>query len=139
MSRAGRGPPAADSPARENLHSQVRRGGAADSLPCLSQNRPTPAGVPHRGRRPGTLQWRTHHGLGVDAPRVCRLRRRGDSVLCRRGQGPPGTRRRDPLTAGDALGISVNTVRKHIRNLYEKLEVHTRSEAVGKALRGGWI
>jgi DNA-binding CsgD family transcriptional regulator len=43
------------------------------------------------------------------------------------------------LTAGDALGISVNTVRKHIRNLYEKLEVHTRSEAVGKALRGGWI
>ena len=42
-------------------------------------------------------------------------------------------------SAGDALGISVNTVRKHIRNLYEKLEVHTRSEAVGKALRGGWI
>ena len=40
---------------------------------------------------------------------------------------------------GDALGISVNTVRKHIRNLYEKLEVHTRSEAVGKALRGGLI
>lgn len=42
-------------------------------------------------------------------------------------------------SAGDALGISVNTVRKHIRNLYEKLEVHTRSEAVGKALRGGLI
>lgn len=42
-------------------------------------------------------------------------------------------------SAGDALGITVNTVRKHIRNLYEKLEVHTRSEAVGKALRGGLI
>lgn len=42
-------------------------------------------------------------------------------------------------SAGEALGISVNTVRKHIRNLYEKLEVHTRSEAVGKALRGGLI
>jgi DNA-binding CsgD family transcriptional regulator len=42
-------------------------------------------------------------------------------------------------SAADALGISVNTVRKHIRNLYEKLEVHTRSEAVGKALRGGLI
>jgi DNA-binding NarL/FixJ family response regulator len=42
-------------------------------------------------------------------------------------------------SAADALGISVNTVRKHIRNLYEKLQVHTRSEAVGKALRGGLI
>jgi len=42
-------------------------------------------------------------------------------------------------SAGEALGISVNTVRKHIRNLYEKLQVHTRSEAVGKALRSGLI
>lgn len=42
-------------------------------------------------------------------------------------------------SAAEALGISVNTVRKHIRNLYEKLQVHTRSEAVGKALRGGLI
>jgi DNA-binding NarL/FixJ family response regulator len=42
-------------------------------------------------------------------------------------------------SAGDRLGISVNTVRKHIRSLYEKLEVHTRSEAVGKAMRGGLI
>jgi DNA-binding NarL/FixJ family response regulator len=38
-------------------------------------------------------------------------------------------------SAGAALGVSVNTVRKHIRNLYEKLQVHTRSEAVGKAMR----
>ena len=43
------------------------------------------------------------------------------------------------LSAADALGISVNTVRNHIRSLYEKLQVHTRSEAVGKALRGGVI
>lgn len=42
-------------------------------------------------------------------------------------------------SAAEALAISVNTVRKHIRNLYEKLQVHTRSEAVGKALRGGLI
>jgi DNA-binding NarL/FixJ family response regulator len=42
-------------------------------------------------------------------------------------------------SAGAALGVSINTVRKHIRNLYEKLEVHTRSEAVGKAMRGGLI
>jgi DNA-binding NarL/FixJ family response regulator len=42
-------------------------------------------------------------------------------------------------SAAETLGISVNTVRKHIRNLYEKLQVHTRSEAVGKAMRRGLI
>jgi DNA-binding NarL/FixJ family response regulator len=42
-------------------------------------------------------------------------------------------------SAADELEISVNTVRNHIRSLYEKLQVHTRSEAVGKALRGGVI
>jgi DNA-binding NarL/FixJ family response regulator len=33
------------------------------------------------------------------------------------------------------LGITVNTVRNHIRAIYEKLHVHSRSEAVSKALR----
>jgi DNA-binding NarL/FixJ family response regulator len=33
------------------------------------------------------------------------------------------------------LGISVNTVRFHIRSIYEKLHVHSKSEAVAKALR----
>jgi len=36
---------------------------------------------------------------------------------------------------GDRLGVSVNTVRNYIRSIYEKLEVHTKSEAVSKALR----
>lgn len=40
---------------------------------------------------------------------------------------------------GDALGISINTVRNHIRSVYEKLQVHSRSEAVSKALRDGLI
>ena len=35
--------------------------------------------------------------------------------------------------------MSVNTVRYHIRNLYEKLEVHSQSEAVAKGLRQGLI
>jgi DNA-binding NarL/FixJ family response regulator len=36
---------------------------------------------------------------------------------------------------GDTLGISLNTVRTYIRRIYEKLHVHSKSEAVSKALR----
>jgi DNA-binding NarL/FixJ family response regulator len=36
---------------------------------------------------------------------------------------------------GDAVGISVNTVRNHIRSIYDKLQVHSKSAAVAKALR----
>ncbi len=39
----------------------------------------------------------------------------------------------------DAQCISLDTVRYHIRNIYQKLQVHSQSEAVGKALRKGWI
>lgn len=35
----------------------------------------------------------------------------------------------------EQLGISINTVRNNIRSVYEKLHVHTRSEAVSKAIR----
>ena len=41
--------------------------------------------------------------------------------------------------AADALDVSINTVRKYVRSVYDKLHVHTRSEAVGKALRKGLI
>ncbi len=33
------------------------------------------------------------------------------------------------------LGIAINTVRSHIKKLYEKMEVNSKSEAVSKALR----
>ena len=40
-------------------------------------------------------------------------------------------------TAAGALSISTDTVRFHIRNVYRKLHVHSKSEAVLRALRSG--
>jgi len=42
-------------------------------------------------------------------------------------------------SAADRLDITVNTVRSYVRNAYEKLHVHSKSEAVSKALRQGLI
>jgi DNA-binding NarL/FixJ family response regulator len=38
-------------------------------------------------------------------------------------------------TAAKGLGISVNTVSFHLKNIYAKLHVHSKSEAVAKAVR----
>jgi DNA-binding NarL/FixJ family response regulator len=37
------------------------------------------------------------------------------------------------------LFISIETVRNHIRHIYEKLHVHSKSEAVVKAIREGLV
>lgn len=42
-------------------------------------------------------------------------------------------------TAADDMRVSINTVRNYIRSIYEKLHVHSKSEAVSKALKAGLI
>jgi len=37
------------------------------------------------------------------------------------------------------LNISIDTVRTHIKNIYEKLQVHSQAEAVSKALNDGLV
>ena len=39
----------------------------------------------------------------------------------------------------ERLGISKHTVPSHIKNIYRKLEVNSRSEAVFEAIQRGWI
>lgn len=38
-------------------------------------------------------------------------------------------------TAAEELGVSYNTIKFHMRNVYEKLQVHSKSEAVSIALK----
>ena len=40
-------------------------------------------------------------------------------------------------TAAAELNVSINTIKFHLRHIYDKLQVHTKSEAVAKALRHG--
>jgi DNA-binding NarL/FixJ family response regulator len=63
------------------------------------------------------------HALTPHEARIIRLLAEGDSYQ----------------EVGERLGVTVNTVRNHIRRIYEKLHVHTKSEAVSKALRGRLI
>lgn len=42
-------------------------------------------------------------------------------------------------TAADVLGVSVNAVAFHMKSIYEKLHVHSKSQAVAKALRSGIV
>ncbi|QYO64753.1 response regulator [Leptolyngbya sp. 7M] len=42
-------------------------------------------------------------------------------------------------TAAAELGVSINTVSFHMRHIYEKLQVHSKSEAVAKALKSGIV
>jgi DNA-binding CsgD family transcriptional regulator len=42
-------------------------------------------------------------------------------------------------TAAAELRVTTHTISFHLRRVYEKLEVHSKSEAIGKALRSRLI
>jgi DNA-binding NarL/FixJ family response regulator len=63
------------------------------------------------------------HGLTPHEVRIIKMLADGDSYR----------------EVADQLDITVNTVRNYIRSIYDKLQVHTKSEAVSKALRGRLI
>ena len=42
-------------------------------------------------------------------------------------------------TAAAALSVSTSTINFHLQNIYQKLQVHSKTEAVAKALRNGLI
>ena len=42
-------------------------------------------------------------------------------------------------SAAAELGVTVNTIAFHVQQIYSKLQVHSKSEAVAKALREGII
>jgi DNA-binding NarL/FixJ family response regulator len=42
-------------------------------------------------------------------------------------------------TCADSLDVGIDTVRSHVRKIYERLHVHSRSEAVWKALHEGLL
>jgi len=42
-------------------------------------------------------------------------------------------------SAAAAMGVSMSTISFHTRNIYDKLRVHSKTEAVAKALRAGFV
>ena len=43
------------------------------------------------------------------------------------------------VTASEELKISYNTIKFHVRNIYDKLQVYSKSEAVAIAMRDGLV
>jgi DNA-binding CsgD family transcriptional regulator len=42
-------------------------------------------------------------------------------------------------TMADVCGVSLNTVAFHMKRIYQKLDVHSKSQAVARAIRGGLV
>jgi DNA-binding CsgD family transcriptional regulator len=66
-------------------------------------------------------------------PRPYRLTQQEKRVLALLLQG------HHKKTAADVMGVSVNTISFHLKNVYGKLGVHSKTEAVVKGLVEGFL
>ena len=132
----------------------VRLLGAADAiwrrievpLPALFRDAPRPrarrgAQPSGRGRLRGGVGRRQAVPLGATVELVAPGRARERRRRCRRGSDPPRDRGaragRQGLTdaeVAEQLVVSIRTVHAHLRSIYRKLDVHTRSAATRYAL-----
>jgi len=71
------------------------------------------------------------HRIRTPASPEERLTQREQEILELLAKGRPDKE------ISDKLGISLNTVRSHLKHIYEKLQVQSRTEAVVKFLRAG--
>jgi DNA-binding NarL/FixJ family response regulator len=69
-----------------------------------------------------------HQSAAGPAPNDYKLSARETEILSHLSKG-----KSIKMMASD-LSISIDTVRTHIKNIYEKLQVHTQAEAVSKAI-----
>lgn len=91
--------------------------------------------------------WEAHQGGSPMSPEIARkvvtlFQKTGPPEKLEHDLTPQEVRLLGLLAAGysyqaiaDRLKISINTVRDYIRSIYDKLHVHSKSEAVSKALR----
>ena len=98
----------------------AREGRMAELLSELAEKALDVAG---RARRPGRLP----------AASVPPLTRRETEVLQHVASGLQNKE------VAQKMGLSVATVRNHIHNILDKLEVHSKLEAVSLSFRNGWI
>ena len=134
-----------------------RRSGAAGCTSPSSRCRatrpePTPSSISCSQSTARPPRERALERLGADRtkPRVAGIRASpppsGSTPRARAApdgarEGDPGLGRPGLPEQGDRaeLGISLATVRNHVHNILEKLEVHSKLEAVSLAFRQGWV
>ena len=102
--------------------------------------RPPRGGRPRRARPDAAAGRQAPPGVRPPAPaRPSSPRPRRPDRPRAGGAGAAGRRHHLEPQAGQALGVSENTVKFHVRNILDKLHLHNRAQVVGFALRHGIV
>lgn len=79
------------------------------------------------------IRFQNNHQIPQKPPSDFGLSKREMEILEHLAEGE------DYLKISESLFISPNTVKKHISNLYDKLHVHSRAQAVRIAVENRWV